>query len=132
MIVTSLDSFKCKKTLTAAGKTYTYFSLPDAEKSGLKGVSQLPFSMRVLLENLLRHEDGRTVKKADIEAMVAWLGTKGKSQAEIGFRPHPGSIPADDGDEGTAACPVIPGCRSGSPARRRRAIWRRRGRPRSS
>jgi aconitate hydratase len=85
--VQSLDSFKCRKTLTAAGKTYVYFSLPDAEKNGLKGVSRLPFSMRVLLENLLRHEDGRTVKKADIEAMVAWLETKGKSQGEIGFRP---------------------------------------------
>ena len=83
----SLDSFKCKRSLTAGGKTYVYYSLPDAEKNGLTGISKLPFSMKVLLENLLRHEDGRTVKKADIEAMVAWLGSKGKSKAEIGFRP---------------------------------------------
>ena len=42
----SLDSFKCKKTLTAGGKTYTYFSIPEAEKNGLEGVSRLPFSLK--------------------------------------------------------------------------------------
>jgi aconitate hydratase len=83
----SLDSFKCKRTLTAGGKTYTYFSLPDAEKNGLAGISRLPYSMKVLLENLLRHEDGRTVTKADIQAMADWLVAKGKSEKEIGFRP---------------------------------------------
>ena len=50
----SLDSFSCKKTLTVAGKDYVYFSLVEAEKNGLAGVSQLPFSLKVLLENLLR------------------------------------------------------------------------------
>ena len=64
----SLDSFKCKKTLTVDGETYAYYSLPDAEKNGLAGISKLPYSMKVLLENLLRHEDGRTVTKADIVA----------------------------------------------------------------
>ena len=83
----ALDSFKCKRSLTAGGTTYTYYSLPDAEKNGLAGISQLPFSMKVLLENLLRHEDGRTVTKADIENMAKWLTDKGKSGAEIGFRP---------------------------------------------
>ena len=83
----SLDSFKCRKTLLAGGKTYTYYSLPDAEKNGLKGISQLPYSMKVLLENLLRHEDGRTVTKADIEGVAAWLADKGKAGKEIGFRP---------------------------------------------
>ena len=83
----SLDSFKCMKALSAGGKDYVYFSLPDAERNGLKGISKLPYSMKVLLENLLRHEDGRTVTKADIEAMVAWLDNKGKEQKEIGFRP---------------------------------------------
>jgi aconitate hydratase len=82
-----LDSFKCRKTLLAGGKTYTYYSLPDAEKNGLKGISQLPYSMKVLLENLLRHEDGRTVTKADIEGVAAWLADKGKAGKEIGFRP---------------------------------------------
>ena len=83
----SLDSFKCRKTLSAGGKTYTYYSLPEAEKNGLPGISKLPFSMMVLLENLLRHEDGRTVTKADIENVSAWLTDKGKAGKEIGFRP---------------------------------------------
>jgi aconitate hydratase len=83
----SLDSFKCRKELKLDGKTYTYFSLPDAEKAGLKGISKLPYSMKVLLENLLRHEDGRSVTKTDIEAVSAWLENRGKEEREIGFRP---------------------------------------------
>lgn len=83
----SLDSFKARKTLTAGGKTYTYYSLPDAEKNGLPGISKLPFSMKVLLENLLRFEDGRSVTKSDIENFVGWLDDKGKAGKEIGFRP---------------------------------------------
>jgi aconitate hydratase len=83
----SLDSFKARKTLTAGGKTYTYYSLPDAEKNGLPGISKLPFSMKVLLENLLRFEDGRSVTKTDIENFVGWLDDKGKAGKEIGFRP---------------------------------------------
>jgi aconitate hydratase len=83
----SLDSFKCRKTLTAGGKTYSYYSLPEAEKNGLKGISKLPFSMMVILENLLRHEDGRSVTKTDIENVAAWLADKGSAGKEIGFRP---------------------------------------------
>ncbi len=83
----SQDSFKCRKTLSVGGKTYTYYSLPDAEKNGLAGISKLPYSMKVLLENLLRNEDGRTVTKDDILGMAKWLETKGKSDKEIGFRP---------------------------------------------
>ncbi len=86
-VASSLDSFKCLTTLEAGGKPYTYFSLPEAEKNGLKGISRLPYSMKVLLENLLRHEDGRTVTKADIEAVAQWLDDKGKAGKEIGFRP---------------------------------------------
>ncbi len=80
------DSFKCRRTLKVGSKTYVYFSLPHAEKSGLKGISKLPYSMKVLLENLLRHEDGRTVKADDIRAVHAWLKTK-TSDREIAFRP---------------------------------------------
>ena len=69
--MTSLDSFRCAKTLKVGSKTYAYFSLPTAEKNGLKGISRLPFSMKVLLENLLRNEDGRTVTKEDIQAVAA-------------------------------------------------------------
>ncbi|MBR3191721.1 aconitate hydratase AcnA [Bosea sp. (in: a-proteobacteria)] len=83
----SLDSFKCRKTLTVGTKKYVYYSLKAAEKNGLAGISKLPFSMKVLLENLLRFEDGRSVTKADIEAFVGWLGDKGKAGKEIGFRP---------------------------------------------
>src|SRR5512147_3048029 len=84
--MTSLDSFKCRKTLKVGTKTYVYYSLPVAEKNGLTGISRLPYSMKVLLENLLRHEDGRSVTKEDIEAVADWLKTK-SSDREIAFRP---------------------------------------------
>jgi aconitate hydratase len=73
--MTSLDSFDCCRTLKVGAKTYAYYSLPVAEKNGLKGISRLPFSMKVLLENLLRNEDGRTVTKEDILAVADWLKT---------------------------------------------------------
>jgi aconitate hydratase len=84
--MTSLDSFKSRKTLKVGAKTYVYYSLPAAEKNGLKGISRLPFSMKVLLENLLRHEDGRTVKKEDILAVAKWVKTR-KLEHEVAFRP---------------------------------------------
>jgi aconitate hydratase len=84
--MTSLDSFRCCKTLQVGSKTYAYFSLPTAERNGLKGISRLPFSMKVLLENLLRNEDGRTVTKDDIKAVAEWLKTK-TSEHEFAFRP---------------------------------------------
>jgi aconitate hydratase len=84
--MTSLDSFKCCKTLKVGGKSYAYYSLPVAEKNGLKGISRLPFSMKVLLENLLRNEDGRTVTKDDIKAVAEWLKSK-TSTHEFAFRP---------------------------------------------
>ncbi|MCC6918774.1 MAG: aconitate hydratase AcnA [Alphaproteobacteria bacterium] len=82
----SLDSFKCQKTLKVGAKTYVYYSLPTAEKNGLKGISRLPYSMKVLLENMLRNEDGRTVTKADIEAFSKWARKK-TLEHEIAFRP---------------------------------------------
>jgi aconitate hydratase len=84
--VTALDSFKCRRTLKVGKKTYDYYSLPIAEKNGLAGISTLPFSMKVLLENLIRHEDGRTVKKEDIKAIADWA-KKRRSDREIAFRP---------------------------------------------
>jgi len=83
----SLDSFKCRKTLKVGAKTYTYFSLKAAEKNGLKGISKLPYSLKVLLENLLRFEDGRSVTKGDIEAIAKWVKNRGKDEKEIAFRP---------------------------------------------
>ena len=82
----SPDTFKCLKTLKVGAKTYEYFSLPDAEKNGLAGISRLPISLKVLIENLLRHEDGRSVKADDIRAVVDWLKDK-TSTREIAYRP---------------------------------------------
>ena len=82
----SLDSFKCRKTLTVGSKSYEYFSLPDAEKNGLPGLSKLPISLKVLVENLLRFEDGRSVTADDVKAIVEWLQTK-TSTREIAYRP---------------------------------------------
>ena len=82
----SQDSFKSRRTLKVGNKTYVYFSLVAAEKNGLKGIGKLPYSMRVLLENLLRYEDGNTVTKSDIQAVADWAKTR-KSDREIAFRP---------------------------------------------
>src|SRR5947199_9094631 len=84
--MTSLDSFRCCKPLQVGSKTYAFYSLAAAEKNGLKGISRLPFSLKVLLENLLRHEDGRSVSKEDLQAVAQWLKTK-TSEREIAFRP---------------------------------------------
>ncbi|MHA6687944.1 aconitate hydratase AcnA [Mesorhizobium sp. A556] len=83
----SLDSFNCRRTLTAGDAEYVYFSLIEAEKNGLTGIAQLPYSMKVLLENLLRNEDGRTVTKASIQAVADWLTDKGTAGVEIAYRP---------------------------------------------
>jgi aconitate hydratase len=85
--MTSFNSFNCLKTLTVGTKTYHYYSLKAAEENGLEGISRLPFSMKILLENLLRFEDGRSVKKGDILAVAAWLKERGKDEYEVAFRP---------------------------------------------
>jgi len=85
--VSNIDSFKCRKTLNVGGKDYVYYSLTEAEKNGLEGISRLPYSMKVLLENLLRNEDGNSVKKADIQAVANWLNDKGSAGYEIAYRP---------------------------------------------
>jgi aconitate hydratase len=85
--VTLNNSFNARQTLKVGDKTYIYYSLVEAEKNGLKGASKLPFSMKVLLENLLRYEDGRTVTKEDIQAVAEWLDNRGKAEKEIAYRP---------------------------------------------
>ena len=85
--MTSLDSFKSKKTLTVGDKTYTYYSLEAAAANGLGDVSRLPASLKVLLENMLRFEDGNTVTADDIKAFAAWMTDKGSAQHEIAYRP---------------------------------------------
>jgi aconitate hydratase len=86
-VTQSLDSFNCRKTLQVGDADYTYFSLVEAERNGLTGISQLPFSMKVLLENLLRNEDGRTVTKKSIEYFRSWLADRGGAGCEIAYRP---------------------------------------------
>ena len=79
------DTLKTKKSLQVGAKTYAYFSLPAAEAT-IGAVSRLPFSLKVLLENLLRFEDGVTVTLEDIRAVAHWL-RDGKNPREIAYRP---------------------------------------------
>ncbi|WP_296247490.1 aconitate hydratase AcnA [Pseudomonas sp. UBA4194] len=81
----SLDSLKTLKTLDVDGKPYHYFSLPDAAKS-LGDLQKLPMSLKVLLENLLRWEDGKTVTGTDLQALADWLHER-RSDREIQYRP---------------------------------------------
>ena len=83
----SLDSFKARQTLTVNGKDYIYYSLSAAAENGLGDVSKLPASLKVLLENMLRNEDGTTVTKDDITAFKGWLDNSGKVTHEIAYRP---------------------------------------------
>lgn len=83
----STDSLKTRRDLAVGDKTYAYYSLRAAEEAGLSGISRLPISMKVLLENLLRNEDGDTVTPEDLKAIAAWLENKGSVEHEISFRP---------------------------------------------
>jgi len=85
----SLDSFNSRKTLKVGDAEYVYYDLVEAEKNGLTGIAQLPYSMKVLLENLLRNEDGRSVTKESIQAVAGWLTDRGKAGVEIAYRPAP-------------------------------------------
>lgn len=85
--MSSLDSFNARKTLSVNGKSYTYYSLDAAAENGLGDISSLPASLKVLLENMLRHEDGTTVTKEDIVAFKGWLDNGGKTTHEIAYRP---------------------------------------------
>lgn len=79
-------SLKTHQLLRVNGVEYHYYSLPDAEKAGLTGVSKLPFTLKILLENLIRYEDGHTVTFDDIKAVLDWLNQK-SSDREIAYRP---------------------------------------------
>ena len=84
--MSKINSFKSKKIIKVNGKDYVIYSLPEAEKNGLKDISKLPKSLKVLLENLLRYEDNSTVDKNQINAIQSWLKTK-TSDTEIAYRP---------------------------------------------
>ncbi len=84
--MSGLDSFKSLCSLSVNGQEYQYYDLKEAEKNGLSQISRLPFSLKVLLENLLRHEDNTSVIAKDCQAVAAWL-TKKTSKHEIAYRP---------------------------------------------
>jgi aconitate hydratase len=72
MPVARKNSFGARETLKVDGREYDIFALDALEKKGVGTVSRLPFSLKVLLENLLRQEDGRSVKTPEIEALASW------------------------------------------------------------
>ena len=80
------DSLSTKSQLEVDGKTYHYYSLKKAEQQNFKGINRLPYSLKVLFENLLRFEDNNSVTTKDIHAIADWLNTK-TSQHEIAYRP---------------------------------------------
>lgn len=82
----SKNSFGAQSTLNVGGKNYTYYSLPAAYKTLGENVARLPYSLKVLLENLLRYEDDISVSADDVKAFAGWLTTK-TSEREIAYRP---------------------------------------------
>ena len=81
------DLSKTRKTLTAGGQTVSYYSIPAAEAAGLGEFSKLPASLKVVLENMLRFEDGKTVTVDDIKAFSTWGKNGGQNPIEIAYRP---------------------------------------------
>ncbi|PPR26580.1 MAG: Aconitate hydratase A [Alphaproteobacteria bacterium MarineAlpha10_Bin1] len=86
MIALGQDSLNTRRTLKVGGRSYDYYSLEAAERAGLGDISRLPYSLKVLLENLLRFEDGKSVTVDDIKGFAAWLQERRSSQ-EINYRP---------------------------------------------
>jgi aconitate hydratase len=83
----SLNSFSSRQVLRAGNKDYSFYSLHAAERNGLPNVSRLPFSLKVIIENMLRNEDGRSTNRLDIEDAAKWIQNKGSAEKEIAFRP---------------------------------------------
>ena len=80
------DTLNTQRQLNVDGKIYQYYSLKEAENNHFSGISRLPYALKVLFENLLRFEDGKTVTTTDIHALADWLNTK-TSEHEIAYRP---------------------------------------------
>ena len=81
------DSAKTRRTLEAGGKRYATYSIPAAEEAGLGAFGRLPAVLKVVLENMLRFEDGQTVTQDDVRAFAAWAEEGGRSTREIAYRP---------------------------------------------
>src|ERR1700748_1210815 len=84
--MSTVNSFGTRTAFAAGGRSYQMFSLPTLQRAGFPEIARLPFSLKILLENLLRHEDGRFVKPADIEALARW-DVKRDTVKEISFAP---------------------------------------------
>ena len=103
--MSNVNSFGTRSTLSTGSGTVYMYSLLALEHRGFPGISRLPFSLRILLENLLRQEDNRFVKQADIEALAKW-DVKSKTPREISFMPAR-----------VCSCRISPVCHASS-------IWR--------
>ena len=85
------DTAKTRRTLQVQGKDYAYYSIPAAEAAGLGGFARLPASLKVVLENMLRFEDGKTVTVEDIRAFSDWAVRGGRSSRVGSFGPAGGA-----------------------------------------
>jgi aconitate hydratase len=85
--MSSIDSLKTRRDLSVGKKTYAYYSLAAADEAGLSEISRLPVSIKVLLENLLRKEDAKSVTLEDIRALAAFVDNRGREEHEIAFTP---------------------------------------------
>ena len=86
VIKTGQDTLGASRTLELRGRSFRYFSLNALSEAGFGDITRLPFSLKVLIENLLRHEDGRTVTVDDIRRAAQWTETR-TSDLEIAYRP---------------------------------------------
>ena len=86
-ITVGQDTSKTRTTLTVAGQTVSYYSIAAAEKAGLGDFSRLPAALKVVLENMLRFEDGKTVTTDDIKAFSDWADNGGRANRELAYRP---------------------------------------------
>jgi aconitate hydratase len=86
-ITVGTDTAKTRRELTVAGETFAYYSIDAATAAGLGDFSRLPAALKVVLENMLRFEDGKTVSVEDIKAFADWAKNGGKSDREIAYRP---------------------------------------------
>jgi len=86
-VVVGQDTAKTRRTLTVGSKSIAYYSIPAAQAAGLGDFSRLPAALKVVLENMLRFEDGKTVSVDDIKAFAEWGAKGGKNPREIAYRP---------------------------------------------
>ena len=86
-IIVGQDTVGSRKTLDVNGKTFSYYSIPEAQAKGMGDFSKIPAALKVVLENMLRFEDGNTVTVDDIKAFADWAAMGGKNPREIAYRP---------------------------------------------